>query len=258
MKKKLNWFNSCSFFSFLFFLIFIGCKKPTERSCFKTSGKEITKTLVKGDFTNLILHPYVTYELIQDSINYVEISCGENLFTFIDVQVQDSALKISNNNTCRFLRGYDKNVKAKIHINLLYNIDFDGTEDLYSNDTIKASYCTIKMRDAGGNINLKLKSKELYVSKSNSSGKLALFGKTNKARYQNSTLNIFDVSQLHVKDSIFFLNQGYGDMYLYTNLIDVFGRIEGKGNVFHYGEPALTQIELLGNGHFIEYKSEQY
>ena len=125
-KKRLNWYKSCFFL--LLFLLFIGCKKQNERSCFKSSGKLVTKTLVQGDFTNLILHPFVEYELIQDSINYVEITCGENLFPFIDVQVQDSALTIANNNKCRFLRGYDKNVKAKIHINLLYNIYFDGTQ----------------------------------------------------------------------------------------------------------------------------------
>ena len=246
----MNWHSSYLFL--VIFLLIIGCKKPYERSCFKSSGKLITKTLDKGDFTNLVLHPYVEYELIQDSINYVEITCGENLFPFIDVLVQDSALTITNNNTCRFLRGYDKNVKAKIHINLLYNIYYDGTNNVYSDDTIKASFCTIKMREAGGDLNLKLKCKELYVTKSNSTGLLALTGKTNKARYENNSLNKFDVSQLVVKDSIFFLNQGYGDMYLYTNVIDVFGRIENLGNVYYYGQPALTQIEVKGKGKFIE------
>ena len=247
----MNWYKSLLIL--LIFSFLIGCKKPNERSCFKSSGKQVTKTLVKGDFTNLILHPFVEYELIQDSINYVEITCGENLFPFIDVQIQDSALTIMNNNTCRFLRGYDKNVKAKIHINLLYNIYYDGTNNVYSDDTIKASYCTIKMREAGGDMNLKLKCKELYVSKSNSTGLLVLKGRTNKARYENTSLNKFDASQLVVRDSIFFLNQGYGDMYLYTKLIDVFGRIENQGNVYYYGQPALTQIEEKGKGKFIEY-----
>ncbi len=246
----MNWYSKYLFLVVL--LLLIGCKKPYERPCFKSSGKLITKTLVQGDFTNLILHPYVEYELIQDSLNYIEITCGENLFPFIDVHVQDSALSIKNNNTCRFLRGYDKNVKAKIHINLLYNIYFDGTNKVYSDDTIKASYCTIKMQDAGGDMNLKLKCKELYVSKSNSTGLLALIGKTNKARYENNSLNKFDVSQLMVRDSIFFLNQGYGDMYLYTNVIDVFGRVENLGNVYYFGQPALTQIEEKGKGKFIE------
>lgn len=246
----LNWFNLFLFTGI--FLFFTSCKKPTERSCLKSAGETITKTIVKGDFTNLILHPYVNYELVPDSTNFIEISCGENLFPFIDVQVKDSTLTIENNNKCRFLRSYDKNVSAKIHISLLYNIFYDGTERLFSNDTINASYCTIKMQDSGGNINLKLKSKELYVYKTNAFGLIQLSGKTNKARYENTSINKFDVSNLEVRDSIFFLNQGYGDMYLSTKLIDVYGRIEGIGNVYYKGTPALIQVQSLGKGKFIE------
>lgn len=246
----MNWFNY--FILIVLSCLFLGCKKQNERACFKTSGKLITRSVIKGDFSYLILHPYVEYELVQDSLNYVEITCGENLFPFIDIQVKDSNLTITNKNTCRFLRGYDKNVKAKIHINLLYNLYYDGSENLFSKDTIKASFCTIMMQDAGGNINLNLKCKELSVKKSNALGILELSGKTNKAHYVNTSVNKFDVSKLEVRDSIYFLNQGYGDMYLYTNLIDVYGRLENIGNVYFFGKPALTQVENIGKGKIIE------
>lgn len=248
----LNWFK---IFIFIFFLYsFNGCKKPTERSCFKTSGKTISKFVHKGYFNILKLHPYVNYELLQDSLNYIEISCGENLFPFIEVDVNDSVLTIKNKNTCRFLRGYDKEVKAKIHLKSLFNIYFDGTGSLISLDTISASFFTLKIEDSAGDVNLILNSEVLSVYKTNASGSLILSGKTNKARYENTSLNKFDASNLVIRDSVFFLNQGYGDMYIYSKLIDVYGRIEGIGNVYYYGSPALTQIELLGKGNFIEFK----
>lgn len=246
----LNWYKQSLFLLILFFSI-VSCKQADERSCFKSSGKLITKTLVLGNFTLLRLHPYVEYELVKDSMNYVELTCGENLLNFIDVSVEDSTLSIYNNNTCRFLRGYDKSVKAKIHINLLSNIYFDGTENLYSNDTILANYCTIMMRDAGGNMDLKLKSKELIVYKINASGKLKLSGKAWRAHYENTSFNVYDTKDLILRDSVFFLNQGYGNMYLNTSVIDVRGRIEGEGNVYYKGQPALTQIQILGLGQFL-------
>jgi hypothetical protein len=245
-----NWYKHFTCLCILI-LCLSACKHADERSCFKSSGKLITKTILKGDFTLLRLHPYIEYELVKDSMNYVDIICGENLFKFIDVSVEDSTLTISNNNKCRFLRGYDKNVKAIIHVNLVSNIYFDGTENLYSNDTILANYCTIMMRDAGGNLNLKLKSKELTVYKINASGKLNLVGTAWKAHYENTSFNQFDVSNLKIRDSVYFLNQGYGNMYLNTDLIDVFGRIEGDGNVYYNGFPALTQVQLLGKGQFL-------
>jgi hypothetical protein len=246
----LNWFKILSFLSLLFFAF--ACKQADQRTCFKSLGKTITKTLVLGDFTLLRLHPYISYELVKDSMNYVEISCGENLFPFIDAQVEDSTLSIYNNNKCRFLRGYDKNVKATIHINLLSNLYFDGTEELTCRDTILANYCTVMMRDAGGNVSLKLKSKELSVYKINASGLLTLTGKAWKARFENTSFNKFDATNLILRDSIYFLNQGYGNMYINTDVIDVFGRVEGEGNVYYKGLPALTNILESNIGKFIE------
>jgi hypothetical protein len=246
----LNWYKQSFIFTCLIF-IFIACKQADERSCFKSSGKIITKTFVKGNFTVLKLHPYLNYELIKDSMNYVEVTCGENMIHFIDVSVSDSVLTLTNNNKCRFLRGYDKQIHVKIHINLLSNIYYDGTETLLSNDTILANYCTIMMRDAGGTMDLKLKSKELIVYKINAPGKMKLSGKAWKARYENTSYNVFDARDLNIRDSVYFLNQGYGNMYLYTDVIDVKGRIEGEGNVYYKGNPALTQIQLLGKGQFL-------
>jgi hypothetical protein len=246
----LNWSKLVFITGISFF--FIGCKKSTERSCFKSSGKLVSTIIDQGYFNILRLHPYVDYELIQDTTNYVEISCGENLFPFIDVAVKDSILTISNKNKCRFLRDYDKSVKAKIHLSSLFNIYYDGTGSLISLDTISASFFTLKIEDSAGEVNLIVKSEVLSVYKTNAAGLLVLSGKTNKARYENTSLNKFDVSNLEVRDSVFFLNQGYGHMYLYTKLINVYGRIEGVGNVYYKGLPALTQVQSLGKGKFIE------
>lgn len=232
-------------FSFLF------CKKTDERPCFKSSGKIVTKTLYLGDFTALNLYQNIEYELVKDSLNYIDISCGENLYPFISFSVADSALTIKNNNKCRFLRGYDKNVIAKIHIRELSNIYYEGTENLYSKDTISADYCTIMLRNSGGNLELKIKSKEVYISKINATGRLFISGTTYKANFTNHSYNAFDVSSLIIRDSVNFLNQGYGNMYIRTFGIDVFGRIESDGNVFYKGIPALSNVQEFGKGKFL-------
>ena len=42
-------------------------------------------------------------------------------------------------------------------------------------------------------------------------------------------------------------------MYINTNVIDVFGRVEGDGNVYYKGTPALTNILEIGKGRFLNY-----
>jgi hypothetical protein len=246
----LNWFKR-TFFVLIIIFSFLFCKKTEERPCFKSSGKIVNKTVYLGDFTALNLYQNIDYELVRDSLNYIDISCGENLYPFISFSVSDSALTIKNNNKCRFLRGYDKNVIAKIHIRELSNIYYEGTENLFSIDTISANYCTIMVRNSGGNLELKIKSKELYINKTNATGRLLLSGTTNKAKFTNHSFNTFDVTKLIIRDSVNFLNQGFGNMYINTSGIDVLGRIESDGNVFYKGIPALFNVQEFGKGKFL-------
>ena len=75
------------FFFFLVPIFFISCKKEEDRSCFKTTGSIIDKIIPLGSFTKIDLGPYIQYELIQDTINFIEISAGENIINFIKIRV---------------------------------------------------------------------------------------------------------------------------------------------------------------------------
>ena len=70
------------FFFFLVPIFFISCKKPSDRSCYKMTGDNINKIIPLGSFSQLDLGPYIQYELIQDSTNFIEINAGENLVNF--------------------------------------------------------------------------------------------------------------------------------------------------------------------------------
>ena len=103
------------FFFFLVPIFFISCKKEEDRSCFKTTGSIIDKIIPLGSFSKIHLGPYIQYELIQDTMNFIEISAGENIINFISSDIEDGKLLIENNNKCRFLRYKKEKVIAKIH-----------------------------------------------------------------------------------------------------------------------------------------------
>ena len=87
------------FFFLIIPFIFSSCKKPSDRSCYKMTGDIINKIFPLGSFSKIDLGPYIQYELIQDTINFIEISAGKNLMNFISSDVEGGKLVIENNAT---------------------------------------------------------------------------------------------------------------------------------------------------------------
>ena len=59
------------FFFFGIAILFGSCKKPSDRSCYKTTGSIINKIIPLGSFSKIDLGPYIPYELIQDTIDFI-------------------------------------------------------------------------------------------------------------------------------------------------------------------------------------------
>ncbi|NDC92891.1 MAG: hypothetical protein EB087_04160, partial [Flavobacteriales bacterium] len=127
------------FFFLIIPFLFSSCKKPSDRSCYKMTGDIINKIIPLGSFSQLDLGPYIQYELIQDTANFIEISAGKNLMNFISSEIETGNLVIKNNNKCRFLRYKKEKVTAKIHFTTLNSIFYHGSEPLISKDTLDFS-----------------------------------------------------------------------------------------------------------------------
>ena len=71
------------FFLMISFIFLLSCKKQSDRYCFKNTGSIIEKNIHLPSFSELDLGPYIHYEIVQDTVNFLEISAGENLINFI-------------------------------------------------------------------------------------------------------------------------------------------------------------------------------
>ncbi len=61
-------------------LIFVSsCKKSENRTCWKTAGKMADTVIYVNDFSKLTLNENMSFELVQDSLNKIEIIGGKNL-----------------------------------------------------------------------------------------------------------------------------------------------------------------------------------
>ncbi len=253
LRKKLNLYNVLRLnLVALILLVCFACKKSEDRTCFKTTGKRVTKVYSVGNYTLLKLHPYISYTLVPDSINYVEVSCGENLINFIKLDCQDSLLTISNENKCDFLRDLDRKIEVKIHIRKLNNLYFDGTERVVCSDTLNSDFLTVLLKDGAGTVDLIVNTISLDAQLSNGSGNYILSGLSAHTKISLSDKGFCDASKLVTKDSLRFNTTSFGDLKINASEVYVLGDIYNTGNVYYYGTPSLTKIMEWSSGRFIQ------
>jgi len=87
--------------------LFLGCNSDKAWDCFQTSGTIVQQEFELDTFTNIIVWDRVKLYISQGPKQKVVVQTGENLFNEIRVRVEDSILKISDRNSCNFVRDHE-------------------------------------------------------------------------------------------------------------------------------------------------------
>ena len=242
------------FFLMISFIFFLSCKKQSDRSCFKNTGSIIEKNIPLSAFSALDLGPYIHYELIQDTVNFLEISAGENLINFISTEINAEKLSIQNNNKCRFLRYKTEKISVKIHLSDLDLIYYHGSEPLISLDTLDFSQkdIIINLDDCSGSVNLKLKSKNILLNSPGGFSDITLAGSCDFFRVDIDGNSTFFAKNLFVKDSIHLLYNSflYSELGSYNSKLKA--ELSGVGDVGYFGIPSGILTNYYNSGRLID------
>ena len=239
---------------FGFILFVTSCKKPEERSCWKSAGKISDTVIYVTDFTKLSLNENLSYELIQDSLNKIEIHGGKNLLSHIQVeQTSDGSIEIKNLNKCNFLRYNSAAVLIKIHVKNLSYLAYRGTKTLISPDTLRMSNFQFFMNDGAGSINLKLNiTNSLLGYISHGAGDFKLAGIANKATFNIMTQGSCDTRNLKIQNSISIVSNANAPCYINAENATLKAEITGQGDIFYQGIPTSIISHITNVGKLIK------
>ena len=230
----------------------LACKKAEDRTCFKNWGEETTRTLALPDFNKLELYEQMEFVLIQDSTNKLVIHGGEHVVNFVKFEIDnDKKLTIRNTNKCNFLRSYKKKIRVEIHFTELINIYTEGTEPMYSKDTIYADYFTLFIRDGAGSVNLTLKSKYINADITHGWGDYTLSGSTDFARLAAKSNGFCDTYDLTIRDSVDVVCQTSSKMKVHADQILMKVSMISNGIVEYKGQPSSIVLNQIGTGKLI-------
>ncbi|MBW2936725.1 DUF2807 domain-containing protein [Aureisphaera sp. CAU 1614] len=95
------------FYISILFLIF-GCDSENAPDCFQSAGDMLEEVYEVDDFNSIIVWDRVKLVLVEGPEKRVMVRSGKNLFNEIRVRVEDSILKVSDRNSCNFVRDIDE------------------------------------------------------------------------------------------------------------------------------------------------------
>lgn len=237
----------------LLVFLFFACKKAEDRACVKFHGKATELVVDLSSHNRLYLGPYLDYVLVQDTLNYVKISGGENVVHFIETEIVASELRILNKNKCRFLRKGSKKITVEIHFVQLENIFFEGSGNLISQGVLYLPDLELVLNEGSGTVDLQVESNLLRVSAEPSWSNYKLSGHcvradlTVKGNAYANTTNLFVDSVLTVK------SRSSADIKVNaTSTVLLKCETMSNGNIYYTGSPETVIWNDFGNGQLIQ------
>lgn len=239
-------------FNFLIISIAFSASNCSDKkeNCFYTSGQTISQRIPLENFKYVYLEDNIDYYLIQDTSNWIELTCDEKTLPFINIQVSANELKINNFATCDFLRNYETNNKAIIHYKTIEKINFTGSKKITSLDTLKSDILAVYLLKGAGSIQLSIDCNRFETS-SNGYGDLTIEGNCNSYLVVQRRISTYNLLNLKTKDSIRTIQQSINQMKIDANGCALRGKIEKSGDIYYKGYPTNIDIELLNKGKLI-------
>lgn len=222
----------------------ISCQKE-KAGCFSSTGDQTSVSVpIPAEIDNVTAYGRIHVNFIQDSLNIVEISGGENVVEGIECVTENNKLHILDNNSCHWTRRLDQVPVVTVHYTTLR---YFGSENYYDNlflkqhkgDTILMEYWTGSGKTKfSGNVG------KAYLKVNAGTGGYECSGKTDYlyvyncggAKIDCSGMPAIDVLAVTASNNDVMINCTY-------NLV---AEIRRTGNIFYTGNP--LQVKRIGNG----------
>jgi hypothetical protein len=230
-------------------VLLTACKKPTDRACFKSNGKEASEIRQLDFFTELELDGLFKLKLVEDTQSYCLITGPENLIPFITTEVSNGIIRINDLNKCRFLRSYQYEINIELHGNNWRQITSYGPTYVYSTDTLTISSLRIDGKKSSNDFNLILRGDTLYTDLSGPTD-LTLKGNLNFCYlYHTGTGNV-NTHKL-VAPFLHAHSRGTGSFRLQTYSTFI-AEVRSEGNVYYRGTPTTLLTDVTGKGKLVK------
>lgn len=229
-------------------LMFTSCNK----ALFDAGDTVTTIKVVNEPFTTIDIENIFDITLVNDTVNKVEVTCGENLQSYVSVNVKDGILYLDHSVKQNWSRSYEK-IKLKVHLTFGPRIDIHEPISLKTEGVFKCDNFTIidfwKVSEVDVAIDADFCG--IYMSSDNF-GYFKVKGKAQSADIWGWGSAYVMADELVIAGNCHVKQRGMADVY-----VNVAGQLsvslEFTGDVYYKGNPSQIIIEQqLSSGRLIK------
>ena len=235
----------------IFMLAFVSCKKENMADCFTSTGKTNVIYHDVKDFNCIMISDKMDLYLTQGSVFEVKVEAGANMQRLIKTELEGETLRVVNNNTCNFVRGYDHKISVYVTAPYFKHIKHAGLGTIKSVNTIIQDEISYRNENSG-DLKLDLNTKRILGS-SHGNGDTYLTGISEKLEVDYNGTNYLYADGLNVTSYIYLHCLTIGHTYISApenGLMDII--IERSGNIYYKGNPNTIRLTKKDKGDLIK------
>lgn len=227
------------------------CHKDHALDFTKSWGDETTVSReVTGNFTRIRLENDVDLCITPGADYKITVTGGENILSGITTDISDSTLTIRNLNRYNWVRSYDNKLIANVSLPLLTNLEYESTGTVTCTDTIRGDSLFIDAFAGSGYINLMINTYLAHMSIHTGSADMNVSGYCGSNFIYSGGYGPFHCENLRTLNT-YMAVKGTGNCYI--RVFDTFEyQIEGKGNIYYWGNPVTISGSDTGIGNIID------
>jgi hypothetical protein len=241
----------------VFLAVLFACNSESANDCFQKSGTEIRIDATTGSFEKILVNRNIELILKEGPEIKVLIQSGKNLINDVEAIVVGNELRLSDNNTCNYVRDYAATkvlVTApnitEIRTSSQFDVSSDGvlsydSLELFSEDfNVSGTFTVGDFRLQVDVTNLKVTSNNLssfYVSGNADTVFIGFF--SGIGRFEGANLIAQNINVTH---------RGSNDMIVNPQQ-SLRGVLRGTGDLISVTEPPIVEIEQLYTGRLYFY-----
>jgi hypothetical protein len=226
----------------------VGCDNDP---CLHGTGEEIVVSVSTGYFRNVEVYGIFDVILKEDTMSFVEFRGGEEVLKYVEAAVNDSLLRLYNNNSCFFLRSY-KRIRATVHYQDIDKFIVKVTSHVSSDGPV-SHINSIQVHGEMAEIDIELASDNFLFYNHTTVGGIFIFkGYCDHCNISNYYTANCDISGLSVH-SFYVTNASLCDLYVNADeFLQV--RILNKGNIYYSGSPEIVIDTISGSGRLLPWE----
>ncbi len=235
--------------------ILFSCDKESAGDCFQTEGGTIQQEMTVTPFEKILVNRDVEL-IIKDGLEYkVIIETGENLMNDVEAIVVNDELRITDNNTCNYVRDYNNTIVyvtapniSEIRSSTQYETSSDGILNygelkLICEDFNEPGNFTV------GDFRININAEKLSITANNIStfyisgqvDDLFIGFYSGAGRFHGEFLTAQNIDVFH---------RGSNDMFVNPQQ-SLTGELRGTGDLISYNNPPMVEVERFYTGKLI-------